>query len=203
MERLSTKSVIGILGGIGSGKSSAAAEFAQLGCGVVDADELVSELLQDSVIIQKLVESFGKEIVDQAGYIDRSKLADIVFEDVDKLTILNGIIHPEVFAQTEVLIEQFNSDSDTKAIILDMPLLVETGWDKRCDKLIFVACDESVRLKRTQKSREITKKQLKKRENFQIPLDKKASIADIIVENNSGHLDLVRQVEDIFTKYCG
>jgi dephospho-CoA kinase len=83
--------------------------------------------------------------------------------------------------------------------VLDMPLLVEVGWDKRCDRLIFVDCDRKKRLKRAKKMGLFDENQLKVRENFQISLDKKVSIADNIIDNNSGFSALARQVADIFS----
>jgi len=192
------KPIIGILGGIGSGKSTVAAEFAKLGCKVIDADKIAHKLLDEPTVKEKIIASFGRAILDSAGKIDREKLAEVVFTDADKLSSLNRIIHPLVLQRAEELIGQYNRQKQVKAIVLDMPLLVEVGWDKRCDKLIFVDCEQKLRLDRAKKMG-FDKNQVKIRENFQISLDNKANLADNTINNNSDFSALVRQVADIFS----
>ena len=192
------KPIIGILGGIGSGKSTVAAEFAKLGCKVIDADKIAHELLDEPTVKAKIINLFGQTILDSAGKIVREKLAEVVFTDADKLSSINEIIHPIVLQWAEKLIKKYNSQNQVKAIILDMPLLVEVGWDKRCNKLIFVNCEKKLRLNRAKKLG-FDKNQVKIRENFQISLDNKAGIADNTVENNSDFSALARQVTDIFS----
>jgi dephospho-CoA kinase len=193
------KPIIGILGGPASGKSSVAAELVKLGCGLIDADKIAHELLDEPSVRKEVINSFGQAILDHMGKINRRKLADIVFADGDKLSTLNRILHPLVLAQTERLIEQYNRQKHVRAIVLDMPLLVEVGWDKRCNRLIFVDCKPQIRLKRAKKMGVLGENQLKIRENFQISLDKKATIADNTVDNNSGFSALAKQVADIFS----
>ena len=193
------KPIIGILGGVGSGKSTVAAEFAKLGCKIIDADEIAHDLLNDPAVKQRIVASFGRVVLDSAGKIDRKKLAEIVFNDNGKLSLLNRIIHPPVLARIKQLIEQYNRQTQPKAIVLDMPLLVEVGWAKRCDRLIFVECEQQSRLDRAKKMGIFNENQLKVRENFQISLDNKAALADNIINNNSGFPELARQVADIFS----
>jgi len=195
----SKKPIIGILGGICSGKSSVAAEFAKLGCKVIDADEIAHELLGKKALRDKITATFGKAVLDSAGKIDRLKLADIAFSDGGKLALLNSIIHPAVLARAEKLIEQYSRNTRVKAIVLDMPLLVEVGWDKRCDKLVFVACDRQLRIDRAKKMGLFGENQFRMRENFQISLDNKARLSDNIVDNNSGFSLLARQVAKTFS----
>ena len=192
------KPIIGILGGIGSGKSTVAAEFAKLGCKTIDADKIAHELLDAPAVKGKIVDSFGQAILDSAGKIDHKKLADIVFTNGDKLSLLNSIAHPPILARAEQLIEQYNHQPEVAAIVLDMPLLVEVGWAKRCDKLIFVDCKRQLRVNRAKKMGVFDEKQFKIKENFQISLDNKVNITDNVINNNSGFSALVRQVADIF-----
>ena len=250
------KPIIGILGGIGSGKSTVAAEFAKLGCKVIDADKIAHELLDKPAVKEKVVGLFGRSILDPAGKIDREKLAEVVFVDPrpssagfrskpadggpvlpgeskngdyastgadpaalgsdknppmaglppaalgsDKnspMAGLNEIIHPLVLQRARELIKQYDCQNQVKAIVLDMPLLVEAGWDKRCDKLIFVDCEQKLRLDRAKKLG-FDKNQVKIRENFQISLDNKANLADNTINNNSDFSELAKQVTDIFS----
>ena len=193
------KPIIGILGGLGSGKSTVANEFAKLGCGVIDADKIAHELLDGAAVKEKIVISFGQAILDSAGKIDCSKLADIVFADGDKLSLLNSIVHPLVLSRAEQLIKQYNRQNQVKTIVLDMPLLMEVGWIRRCDRLIFVDCKQQLRAERAKKIGIFNENQLKIRENFQISLDKKVNIADNVIDNNSGFSALAKQVADIFS----
>jgi len=198
------KPIIGILGGIGSGKSTVAAEFAKLGCKVIDADRIAHELLDEPSVKARVVGLFGRTVLDSEGKIDREKLAGVVFVDADKLQSLNEIIHPLVLQRAQELIKQYQADVGAvrepplRAIVLDMPLLVEVGWDKRCDRLIFVDCEQKLRLDRAKKLG-FDKNQVKIRENFQISLDSKANLADNTIENNSDFSVLARQVTDIFS----
>jgi len=193
------KPVIGILGGIGSGKSTVAAEFAKLGCEVIDADKIAHKLLDQPEVRQRIVGLCGKGILDSAGKIDRKKLSDTVFADAQRLSSLDKIIHPLVLKRAEELIDLYKRRGGVKAIVLDIPLLAEVGWAKRCDKLIFVDCRRRIRIDRVKKLGIFDKNQLKIRENFQISLDKKAKLADNIVDNNSDFSALVKQVANIFS----
>ena len=198
MGNIGEKPIIGILGGIGSGKSTVAAEFVKLGCKVIDADKIAHELLEKKAVREKIVGLFGQAILDSAGKIDHRKLAEVVFADADKLSSLNKTIHPLVLERAEVLIKQYNRQNQVKAIVLDMPLLAEVGWAGRCNKLIFVDCKRQLRLNRAKKAG-FDENQFKIRENFQISLDNKAGLADNIVDNNSGLLALAKQVAGIFS----
>ena len=218
MDNIGKKPVIGILGGIGSGKSTVAAEFAKLGCKVIDADKIAHELLDEPTVKEKIIGIFGRAILDSAGKIDREKLAEVVFDDarnqkseirsqksevgnqksMSALCLLSSVLHPLVLQRAEELMEQYNRQNQVKAIVLDMPLLVEVGWDKRCDKLFFVDCEKKLRLDRAKKMG-FDKNHVKIRENFQISLDSKANLADNTINNNSDFSALAGQVADIFS----
>jgi dephospho-CoA kinase len=194
------KLLIGIIGGIASGKSTVAAEFERLGCAVIDADLIVHELLKEDVVRDEIVQLFGPEVLNACGEMDRKRLAAIVFADTKQLSALNKVIHPRVFARTKELIAQYNRSSHTKAIVLDMPLLVEVGWADRCDRVIFVECDRERRVERARRTGRLNEREIEIRENSQISLDKKAAMADNIVDNNSDFSTLVRQIKEIFSE---
>ncbi len=200
METAKNKPIIGILGGIGSGKSTVAAEFGKCGCVVIDADAIAHRLLDEPKIKEQIVEFFGGGILSVDGAVDHSKLARDAFADGEKVDKLNCILHPGVLAGIEQKIEEIQGSAEAKAIVLDMPLLVEVGWNKRCDTLVFVECDRKKRGERTEKSGLLGAGELEKRENFQISLDSKAAIADNTVDNNSDLSALTRQVAEIFPK---
>ncbi len=199
MDNLKKKPIIGILGGVCSGKSTVAAEFAKLGCSVIDADKIAHELLDKKNIKGKIIATFGQGILNSTGKVNRKKLADIVFDDSDKLSLLNKMLHRLVLKRAEELIKQYNRQNQVRGIVLDMPLLVEVGWDKRCDKLIFVDCDWQLRVDRAKKMGFFDENQLKIRENFQISLDRKVGLVDNTIDNNSDFSALAKQVADIFS----
>jgi dephospho-CoA kinase len=198
VDKAGKKPLVGIMGGIASGKSTVAREFAKLGCKVINADQIAHELLDRKSVRDKITAAFGPSISDSNGKISRGELARIVFGDPQKLALLNQIIHPLVLERAARLIERYSRQSEVKAIVLDMPLLVEVGWARRCDRLVFVNCRQKTRAERAEKMG-FDKNQLKIRENFQISLDNKAGLADNTIENNSDFPALVRQVARIFT----
>ena len=191
--------MIGIVGGMCSGKSTVAAELAKLGCAVIDADFISHQLLGEKDVLNKVVRVFGKEILDEKGEISRPELANRVFGDPAKLATLTGILHPLVLSRVEQLIKTYEAEPAVRAIVLDIPLLVEVGWENRCDRIIFVDCPPQVRLERAKKTGIFDADQLKIRENLQISLDKKKRIADNVVDNNSDLSGLSKQIANIFT----
>ena len=192
------KTVIGIVGGIGCGKSTVAAQFASLGCAVIDADGLAHEVLAEPEVVGAVSERFGEDVIGADGLVDRRALGARVFGCPDDLAFLNSVIHPRVLARCEALIEQYRGDA-AAAIVLDMPLLIEVGWEKRCDFLIFVDCEPAKRLERAVKNGKIDVNELKKREKCQISLDKKKQIAHYIIYNNSDISDMAEQTAQLFS----
>ena len=198
MPSMDNKIIIGIIGGIGWGKSSVAQAFNSLGCAVINADKIAHEVLGYPSVIKKIQELFGDEMVGADGQVDRPKLAVKVFEDEALIKQLNSIIHPPVLDKCEALISLYKDDQAVTGIVMDVPLLMETGWDERCDVLVFVEIDRQKQIERLKK-RGISEKQLKKREKFQILLDKKRQKAHYIVNNNSDISDMTEQVARIFS----
>jgi dephospho-CoA kinase len=196
---MSTKPIIGILGGIGSGKSTVSNLLARQGAYVLVADQIAQRVLDQSEITRQISDKFGPDLKAPDGRIDRRKLAEKVFSSQEDLQFLNNLIHPHVLAECEEKITEFQESEDCSMIVLDMPLLLEVGWEKRCDFLVFVECDERKRLERVAKNGKIDQNQLKKREKFQISLDKKCQIAHYIVHNNSDLSDVAEQVAQIFS----
>ena len=216
---MSQKPVIGILGGIGSGKSTVAGAFADLGCVLIDADAIAHEVLDESDVLGTLVARWGAEVMDsvsstgsgQAGrtsstssrQADRAKIAEKVFDSRQELDFLNGLIHPRVLERAAAMLEMYRSDADICGIVLDMPLLLEVGWEKKCDFLVFVDCSEEKRRHRIAKNGKIDNEQLKKRENFQISLDKKKEKAHYRIDNNNDKSDITEQIAQIFSSMTG
>lgn len=194
------KKIIGLLGGIASGKTEVAKAFSQLNCAVIDADKIANQAFGNEQIRQEIIGLFGEKVINTDLKIDKKYIADKVFDDSTLLAKLNSIIHPFVIDQIEDLICDYGGRTDCRAIILDIPLLLEINWQSRCNILIFVDCDDEKRAVFAEKRANLTKKQLKNRENCQISLDKKRRIAHYTICNNSDLNNLKKQVEEISTK---
>jgi dephospho-CoA kinase len=192
-----------MVGGVCSGKSSVADHFGRLGCAVINADRIAHDILDLEDIKIRLSEEFGPAVMNDAGDVDRKKVGDIVFTDPDRLRRLNSIIHPPVLARCQCEIDQYMADPAVAGIVLDAPLLMETGLDGQCDVLVFVDCSEENRRQRALKKGLSYEKHIKIREKFQISLDKKREKAQYIVDNNSGESAAAEQVARIFTALNG
>ena len=194
------KPLIGIIGGIASGKSTVAREFGKLGCAVIDADQMAHAFLEDPAIRDEVVRLLGPGVIGPDGRIERRTVGQLVFADRRKLAALNAILHPRVLERTESLIAQYRKDDRVPAIVLDMPLLAEVGWTDRCDRVIFVNRALSRRAAPAGPQGTLTEQEIKIRENFQISLDEKMKLADNTIDNNSELSTLVKQIKTIFSE---
>jgi len=197
------KLIIGILGGIGCGKSTVARQFGEFGCAVIDADVLAHDILDEPEVLDALVDRWGEDVLDDAGDADRRAIAAKVFDAPGEMDFLQRLVHPRVLGRCEAVMEAYRTDPDVSGIVLDMPLLLEVGWEKKCDFLVFVECSDEKRRLRVAKNGKIDIEQLKKRENFQISLDKKKEKAHYVVYNNSDKSDTAGQVAQIFSSMTG
>ncbi|MDF1808186.1 MAG: dephospho-CoA kinase [Phycisphaerales bacterium] len=185
--------VIGIVGGIGAGKSTVTKVFEDLGCVVSDSDQSVREILSDRKVIRQLSEWWGKEILNTDGTIDRSKVADIVFEQPYERRRLEGLIHPLVHDRRRELIEAAIQDG-AQGVIVDAPLLFEAGVDSECDAIVFVDTSHEIRLSRVQTTRGWDANELNMREKAQLGLEQKRKRSDYIVANNGLPDELIGRV---------
>ncbi|MDO5567095.1 MAG: dephospho-CoA kinase, partial [Planctomycetia bacterium] len=136
--------VIGLIGGIGCGKSTVAKAFLPYGATLFDADQSGHTALYDPTIKGAIGARFGKTVFTPTGEVSRQALAKIVFSNEEELKSLNQLIHPFIIEQFLIKLQQAQA-SGIKFFILDAPLLLETGMDKYCDCIIFIDTDESVR----------------------------------------------------------
>ncbi len=199
-QTINQKPVIGIIGGIGSGKSTVAAECSRLGCAVIDADQIAHSFLNNVETKQQIQDHFGPHLLTPGGDVNRKRLAEIDFRDPEKLSLLNSVLQPQVLGRCETLLQEYRHSSRFNAIVLDMPLLMEVGWDTKCDHIIFIACDQDLRLERIRAKGPFSQRELEMRESSQISLDTKQLHADNIIHNNSDLSTLVRQITEIFSK---
>lgn len=193
------KPVIGIIGGIGAGKSAIARLFAQEGCAVIDSDQLAHQVLQDPAVKSELTTWLGPAILDAQGQVSRKAIAAQVFTNPENLTRLNALIHPRVGTLRDNLMKNYLTDRGVKAIIWDSPLLLEAGLAQDCDAIVFVDTPAKIRTDRVAQTRGWTPEELAKREKSQIALDKKAAIADYYVDNSGDQVTSLHQVQRVLS----
>ena len=141
--------IIGLTGAVASGKSLVADEFEKLGARVIDADIIAREVLSPGEEqFNQVVEEFGTKILTEDGEIERLKLAEIVFNDCEKLTRLNQITHPEIIKRILVRIEEIRAEDPEVLIVLDAPLLIEVGLHEKVDRVVVVYVDDSTLIER-------------------------------------------------------
>jgi dephospho-CoA kinase len=191
------KPVIGLLGGIGSGKSQVATILARHGGRVVAADELAHEALRQPELKAQLVTRWGTEILDEYGEVVRRHLAAIIFRSPEERKALEAIVHPWIKQRIRQEVDKAARDAAVRFVVLDAAVMLEAGWDDVCDRLVFVEAPPDVRLRRVAEQRGWTAEHLHDRERAQLPLTAKASQADHVVHNATTLDDLTRQVDDL------
>lgn len=195
--------VVGLLGGVGSGKSTVADALADLGAVVIDADRIGHEVLLEPGVRDAVAARWGADVCSDDGDIDRARLARIVFAQADDRTALQeleAILHPRITTRMQQELARLTADPAIPLVVLDAPMLLEAGWDRVCDALIYVHASDAVRLGRVQQTRYWDKEELDRRERMQKPLDLKRTRADFHVDNGGMPDDCRRQVERLFFK---
>jgi dephospho-CoA kinase len=191
--------LIGLTGGIASGKSVVAEMFKSLGAYVIDADQVSRNIMvPNSAVYRKVVQTFGREILEDDQTIDRKKLGDMVFGDPVKQAKLNECTHPEIFREIDRRVGEIRKKNPDALIIVEAALLIETSVYQKFDKLIVVYADEGVQLKRLRERDGFTEEEALKRIRSQMPLKEKIKYADYVVHNNEGLDDTQKQVEEVY-----
>ncbi len=193
--------VIGITGGIASGKSTIAEMLESLGADLIDADKICHELINTKNIALEITKRWGNHIQDNHGKIKRDELAEIVFSDRKEVSALNSIIHPEAIKQIKSRIAKLHVEAATKAIVLDAALLVESNLIEICDIMLFVDTKKNRCKTRVQDSRKWPLDEIAKREKFQDLLHQKREIADVIINNSNSKKDTLNQVRDFWCQF--
>ena len=194
------KPVIGIAGGVGSGKSFIARLFGELGCAVIDSDAQVRAAYLDPSVRQTIRSWWGDEVFLPGGEINRAAIARKVFADEGQRRRLEGLIHPWVAEARRRDMSAAANDPQTVAYVWDTPLLFEAGLAPECDAVVFVDAPEEVRLERVRKTRGWDAAELRRRENLQWPLDKKRRISHYVVTNTADADDPRGQVREVLSR---
>lgn len=188
--------LIGLTGGIGSGKTTVSSALKERGANVIDADAIVHELQQrGTIVFNEMVEQFGREIVGADGELDRQRVADIVFNDPDALGALNAIVHPRVGAEIARRLEEAAQRGDT--VILDVPLLVESGRNDMAG-LIVVDLDPDVAVERLVAFRGFSESDARARIARQASREDRLEKADFVVDNQGTLEELHRRIDQLW-----
>lgn len=176
--------IVGLTGGIASGKSTVSAMIAEMGIRIIDADiEARLAVEKGEPAYHKIIEAFGSDIVTDAGDIDRQKLGSLIFHNKEKRLRLNEIVHPEVRKRMNEQKESAIRNGDT-VVVLDIPLLFESELTYMVDKILLVYVDLPVQLQRLRARNNLNEKEAKARVDAQMPLSEKIQLADATINNN-------------------
>lgn len=184
--------VIGLTGGIGMGKSTVAAQFARLGVKVCNADAIVHRLLaKDGAAVTKIGGLFPGVVQD--GAVNRKALGEIVFKDKAKLHELEAVLHPMVIAEENAFVGR-ERRKGARFVVLDIPLLFETGAEERCDMVVVASAPLFIQKQRVMKRPHMTEEKFQRIIHAQMPDSHKRDMADVVIETGLGKAHSARQV---------
>jgi dephospho-CoA kinase len=197
------KLVVGLTGGIASGKSTVGRVLANQEVVIIDADELARDAATPGTFgFQELVRCFGKEYVQEDGFLDRQKLGALVFSDYKARSRLNGIMHPLIHGLAQERIWQAQQSS-TPYIVYDAALHVEMGTYKHMDKLVVVATEPALQIRRVMKRNGLSEAEARKRLSAQLPLTEKFKVADYVIHNDNDREALERRTRAVHEQILG
>jgi len=190
--------VIGLTGGIGSGKSTVSRFLAELGAVIIDADKVGHEAYKsDTDIWREVVAAFGRQILTPNGDIDRKKLGEIVFDKPEALSRLNQILHPRIYDMVKAKIEGYRRQG-VDVVVLEAPLLIEAGWASSVDEVWVTAASESTVLRRLEECSGLSEQQSLARIRFQLSSEERIKHANVVINNDGDINELKSKVEKLW-----
>ncbi|WP_429162772.1 dephospho-CoA kinase [Desulfitispora alkaliphila] len=192
--------IIGLTGGVASGKSTVSELLKQLGAKIIDADKVAREVvLPGTLAYEKIVQEFGESVLSETGQIDRKKLGNIIFSDESKRDKLNKITHPEIEKEIVKRIE-FYRNSGADIIVVDAPLLIEAGMLHLVEELWVVYVDRDIQMERLIKRDQISKEKAKAIVASQMDIEEKKAHGDVVIDNSNKLEHTKLQVERLWTE---
>jgi dephospho-CoA kinase len=199
---MTRKPVLGLVGGIGAGKSTVANALVRHGGKVVAGDPLGHEALERPDILARVTDIWGdRGILTADGKVDRKKFGRIVFPSPVERSRLEHLVHPYIERRIREEIDRAVADPAARFVVLDAAVMLEAGWDGVCDKLIYVDAPRPVRLERVQHQRGWTDQDLANREAVQMPPEKKKERADAVVDNGGPPEATAAQVDELVANW--
>jgi dephospho-CoA kinase len=190
---------VGLTGGLASGKSFVGHALAELGCHLIEADELGHQvLLPGAEAYDAVVNEFGEEILDEDRYIVRRKLGALVWDHPERLAKLNSIVHPAVIAREEGIIAKIAQTDPAAIVVVEAAILVETGSYRRFDRLIVVVCTVEQQVERAMRRGAYSKEEVLARLSRQLPLEDKVRVADYVIDTSGTKEHTLEQVKSVY-----
>ena len=191
--------LIGLTGGIATGKSTVSKMFRDRGAKIVDADQIAREVVEPGTIgVKRVAERFGQEFLNEKGEIDRKKLAALVFQDEQARKDLNSLLHPLIRQRMREDTERIFRLNPKAVVIWDVPLLFESQLTDQVDQVIVVYIPESLQIHRLMSRNQLTKEEAIRRIQSQWPIEKKKSLADYVIDNQGSLEKTERQVDQLW-----
>ncbi len=189
---------IGLTGGIGSGKSTVAQFFKDKGAYLIDFDILAHKVEKpEGPAWNRIVEEYGPDILNEDSTINREKLGDIVFQDKERLEMLNSIVHPAIFEEWVRRMEEIKKGKEDAIIISDIPLLIEVGLQKHVDLTVLVYIPPKAQIERIMTRNGFTREEAEYRLHSQMSIDEKLPLADIVI-NNEGPPEETQKIVETY-----
>lgn len=201
MSHLERKPVIGLVGGVGSGKSTVAAALVRRGGHLVVGDALGHEGLRQPDLRNRTVARWGERILDAKGEVDRRTLGRIVFADPAERKALEAILFPYIERRIREELQAAQENPATRFAVLDAAVMLEAGWAKECDHIVFIDVSRAERLRRIQRHRGWNESELEHRESAQMSLEEKRTFADAVVDNNGDAEAIDPQIDTLLARW--
>jgi dephospho-CoA kinase len=193
--------LVGLTGGVASGKTTVSHIFAEHGAFVVDADALAHEAIAPGgSAYEAVVDRFGREILDDRGYVVRSRLADLVFHDDDARAALNAIVHPRVRGEFDRRLAAYVPSGHAPIAVFDAALLVESGTYADFHRLVVTRCDQAAQIRRMTSRSGLSIEEARARIAAQAPLEHKLALADYVIDTDGTLLETRAQTERVFVE---
>jgi dephospho-CoA kinase len=191
--------LVGLTGGIATGKSTVSAMFAHLGARIIDADLLAREVVAPGQRAHaEIVQAFGPEVLQDDGYLDRKRLGAIIFADADKRKRLEQITHPAIRARQQRILSVYEEEAFEGVVIWDAALLLESGSATGMDRVVVVFADPATELNRLMARDGLGEEEARRRIASQMPVAEKAKLADYVIDNSGSRAETERQVREVY-----
>ena len=191
--------IVGLTGGVASGKTAVSEVLREEGADIIDADQIARELVQPhGPAWNELVKTFGEEILQGDGSIDRKKLADRVFVDPNQRKLLNQILHPLITEEMDRRTREIGQKNPEAVVVIDAPLLIEVGYHRRVDKVIVVISNQAEQIERLKVRNGIKSEEALRILSSQMPVEEKAKLADFVVRNEGSLEEMKKRAKEVF-----
>jgi dephospho-CoA kinase len=191
--------IVGLTGGVASGKTTVSEVLREEGATLIDADQIARELVQPQTPAwQELVRVFGNEILDRDGSIHRQKLASLIFSNPRQRSLLNRILHPRIKEEISRRLKGIQQKDPEAIVVIDAPLLIETGGHQEMDKVIVVVSTETQQIERLRRRNQLSEEQARAMLSSQMSLEEKTTVADYVICNEGSPEETRQKAKNVF-----